>query len=298
VPVETFNYLDSLDPSNPPTSDGLVQGDDHIRGIKAVLKSTFAGVSGAATRLIGSTWGFLAGDGSLSAPAFSFTSEAALGLYRSSAGVMTSTGVLRSVKDVGQVAMFATATVPDGWLVCDGQAVSRITYADLYGKIGTIWGAGDGSTTFNVPPLQDHFPRHRNASGAAGAVGTLQADQNKSHTHGVSGTTASENATHTHGVSGTTGAMSANASHSHQYGQDTFSAGLWGGGSFGGYVNTASNNATTSATNTDHTHAFAVTSGSENQNHQHTFAVTSATGSADGSEARPLSATLLFCIRY
>ncbi len=51
----------------------------------------------------------------------------------------------------GIVSDFAGATIPDGWLLCYGQAVSRTTYADLFSAIGTLYGAGDGSTTFNVP---------------------------------------------------------------------------------------------------------------------------------------------------
>lgn len=46
---------------------------------------------------------------------------------------------------------FAGGTVPDGYLLCDGSAVNRTTYARLFAVIGTTWGAGDGSTTFNLP---------------------------------------------------------------------------------------------------------------------------------------------------
>ena len=55
---------------------------------------------------------------------------------------------------VGAVVEFPTTDstkVPDGWLFCDGRAVSRTTYADLFAIIGTYFGAGDGSTTFNIP---------------------------------------------------------------------------------------------------------------------------------------------------
>lgn len=45
-------------------------------------------------------------------------------------------------------------TAPPGWIFCFGQAVSRTTYAALFANIGTIWGAGDGSTTFNVPDFR------------------------------------------------------------------------------------------------------------------------------------------------
>lgn len=48
---------------------------------------------------------------------------------------------------------FAGSTAPQGWLLCDGSAVSRSTYSDLFTAIGTTYGAGDGSTTFNVPDL-------------------------------------------------------------------------------------------------------------------------------------------------
>ena len=51
----------------------------------------------------------------------------------------------------GVVGWFALAAVPAGWLACDGSAVSRATYATLYGVIGNTYGAGDGVTTFNVP---------------------------------------------------------------------------------------------------------------------------------------------------
>lgn len=51
----------------------------------------------------------------------------------------------------GELMSFAGATPPAGWLVCDGRAVSRTTYGQLFAAIGTTWGAGDGSTTFNLP---------------------------------------------------------------------------------------------------------------------------------------------------
>ena len=51
----------------------------------------------------------------------------------------------------GSIQMYAGATVPSGWLACDGSTVSRSTYASLFAAIGTTWGVGDGSTTFDVP---------------------------------------------------------------------------------------------------------------------------------------------------
>jgi microcystin-dependent protein len=54
----------------------------------------------------------------------------------------------------GMLAPFAGSTAPTGWLLCYGQAVSRTTYATLFGVIGTSYGVGDGSTTFNVPDMR------------------------------------------------------------------------------------------------------------------------------------------------
>lgn len=51
----------------------------------------------------------------------------------------------------GTMIAFAGKSVPDGWLLCNGALVSRTTYAKLFAAIGTVWGAGDGSTTFKLP---------------------------------------------------------------------------------------------------------------------------------------------------
>ena len=59
---------------------------------------------------------------------------------------------------VGSISLFAGTTAPNGWLICDGSAVSRTTYANLFSVIGTTYGSGDGSTTFNIPDLQGRVP--------------------------------------------------------------------------------------------------------------------------------------------
>jgi len=59
---------------------------------------------------------------------------------------------------VGSISLFAGTTAPSGWLICDGSAVSRTTYANLFSVIGTTYGAGDGSTTFNIPDIQGKVP--------------------------------------------------------------------------------------------------------------------------------------------
>ena len=57
----------------------------------------------------------------------------------------------------GDIKIQTTSTIPSGWLLCNGAAISRTTYAKLFAAIGTMYGAGDGSTTFNLPDLRDRF---------------------------------------------------------------------------------------------------------------------------------------------
>ena len=59
---------------------------------------------------------------------------------------------------LGQILLYAGADEPDGWLICDGRAVSRTTYQDLYEIIGDYYGGGDGSTTFNLPDYTGRAP--------------------------------------------------------------------------------------------------------------------------------------------
>ena len=68
-----------------------------------------------------------------------------------------------AVEPVGILVAFAGATAPAGWLLCDGAAVSRTTYAGLFAVIGTAYGAGNGSSTFNVPDLRGRIPVGRDS---------------------------------------------------------------------------------------------------------------------------------------
>ena len=72
---------------------------------------------------------------------------------------------------VGAVVAFAGSTTPQGWLLCDGSAVSRTDYAALYAVIGTTYGAGNGSTTFNLPNLVDKFVEGSATAGTVKSAG-------------------------------------------------------------------------------------------------------------------------------
>jgi len=93
----------------------------------------------------------------------------------------------------GQVGTFAMSTCPSGWAAADGSAVSRtVTYSGLFAAIGTTWGSGDGSTTFNLPDLRGTFLRGSgtnatgSSSGAVGpSVGTYAADTYLNHSHSI-----------------------------------------------------------------------------------------------------------------
>jgi microcystin-dependent protein len=99
--------------------------------------------------------------------------------------------------NVGFVLMVASSTIPAGFLECNGAAVSRTTYASLFSAIGTTWGSGDGSTTFNLPDLRGEFIRgwdhgrgrdlHAATRTGGDAVGSSQLDsiQNFTGTSGI-----------------------------------------------------------------------------------------------------------------
>jgi len=62
------------------------------------------------------------------------------------------------ITPTGSLTMFAGSSAPSGWLLCNGTAVSRTTYADLFAVVGTTYGVGNGSTTFNLPDLRNRAP--------------------------------------------------------------------------------------------------------------------------------------------
>lgn len=65
---------------------------------------------------------------------------------------------------IGALGMWLTDSAPTGWLICDGSAVSRATYSSLYAVIADVFGAGDGSTTFNLPDLRNRVPVGRDTT--------------------------------------------------------------------------------------------------------------------------------------
>ena len=87
---------------------------------------------------------------------------------------------------IGVVQAYAGNTVPDGWLLCDGSSVSRTDYAELYSVIGDTYGAGDGSTTFDLPNLTDKFIEGSATSGTIKSAGLPNITGTIGFTTGVS----------------------------------------------------------------------------------------------------------------
>jgi microcystin-dependent protein len=98
-----------------------------------------------------------------------------------------------SVPPVGVVTAFAGSSAPAGYLLCDGAAVSRTTYSALFAIIGTTYGAGNGSTTFNIPDLTGRIPVGKNSAtfSTLGAKGgeenhTMTINEMPAHKHSTS----------------------------------------------------------------------------------------------------------------
>lgn len=196
---------------------------------------------------------------------------------------------VREIMPAGTIVQTARTSAATGWLMSQGQAVSRITYADLYNAIGTTYGTGDGLTTFNLPNLKGRVPVGLDATqvefNTLGEIGgakthTLTESELPSHTH--TGTTGTESAGHTHTFSGTTSTGGA-----HTHGMSTTlqvssaeSAG-WGLASGGGFTNrviVSANSQTIIASSAgDHSHTYSGTTAGTSATHTHSF-TSAATG--------------------
>lgn len=144
---------------------------------------------------------------------------------------------------IASIFEYAGLIAPSGYLLCQGQAVSRTTYADLFKIIGSTYGSGDDSTTFNLPNLKGRVPAGLDSSdndfktlGKTGGEKTHQLveDEIPIHNHSAS-TTVNSAGAHTHGAS-----TSNNGSHSHSISGKANSAGNHGHSTY--YLSDLTNN--------------------------------------------------------
>jgi microcystin-dependent protein len=124
--LESGTYLDDLVATNPPQSDSLTQAAGHLRLIKSVLLASFPAVSGAVTAT------------------------------HTELNTAASTVAAAQFVPAGVISAFGGSSLPSGYLWCNGDEVSRATYAGLFTAIGVTWGSTSG-TTFTLPNLKDRF---------------------------------------------------------------------------------------------------------------------------------------------
>lgn len=103
----------------------------------------------------------------------------------------------------GTIKPYAGSSAPDDYLFCDGTTVSRSTYANLFTIIGTTYGSGDGSTTYNLPDTRQRFILGRAFSGTGSVLGAIGGSIDHVHSVNPPSTTSSSNGDHNHtGVTG------------------------------------------------------------------------------------------------
>jgi len=203
---------------------------------------------------------------------------------------MTKTATLADVPNNGQLAqtgeikMWPTSSPPVGYLLCDGSAVSRTTYAALFALIGTTFGAGDGSSTFGLPNYTDRTVIGAGGLYSVGATGGSKDATLVSHSHTYSATTSTESADHSHSGTTSTGG-------SHQHGIPTV---LGAGGILAIDQETRGTSATVD-TDAAGSHDHTITTGGVSANHTHSV---SGSTSTDGSSATDANLPPYLGIRF
>lgn len=209
MPLETASFISDLNASNPAHSDGLNQADAHMRLIKAALKSTFPSITGPVTASqadLNAITGLLTAGVTALADSGAFfktpgaggptgfgpaASATQLNFYTSGvqAGAMTVNGLTLigglttsgaisgpGVVPIGSTVIWWSDVLPTQgtWCWANGGVLPRTgAGAALFALIGTTYGAGDGSTTFNVPNLQEVVPVGKSTMGGAASSGLL-----------------------------------------------------------------------------------------------------------------------------
>jgi microcystin-dependent protein len=99
---------------------------------------------------------------------------------------------------VGSITAYTVSIAPTGWLICNGAQVSRITYASLFATIGTTFGSGDNTTTFNLPNYQGAFLRGTGTNGIYSGPPVNTSQNHATQTHSHNSTSVVNDPGHTH----------------------------------------------------------------------------------------------------
>jgi microcystin-dependent protein len=220
--ITTLVYCDGL--NFYPVTDGTTSNFTVNGNLAVTGTTTLTGALGASTATF---------SGAISSVSPTFTGTptaptAAAGTNTTQ--IATTAFVLSNGAPTGGLVMWPTGTAPSGWLLCTGTAVSRTTYAALFAVIGTTFGVGDNSTTFNLPNYTNRMPYGTTVGTTGGSADAVVV----SHTH----TATSTDSGHTHSsvTSGTFG--------SGRYGPDPIPAPAAGNTGTGNAVITTTVNAT------------------------------------------------------
>ncbi|MBU2926978.1 phage tail protein [Winogradskyella psychrotolerans] len=234
--------------------------------------------------------------------------------------------LLNETKDaipIGAIFTFPMAATPVGYLVCDGSAVSRTTYADLFTVLGVTYGEGNGSTTFNLPDYRGKFLRGHDAAagndpnaltrnnrgdGTTGdAVGTQQDNAFTDHTHSIDppNTESTTNGNHNHTATASSSTSTTTGSHMHQLkgelGKFQLSTSTFAPQYFLIRPGSGPDNYNTPSTGS-HNHSTTPTIHvASNGDHIHNVNIDafSSGGSYTGStESRPINISVIWCIKY
>lgn len=192
----------------------------------------------------------------------------------------------QSAEPLGSVVAYGGTSAPSGWLLCDGTAISRTTYSDLFDIIGETYGIGDGSTTFNIPDMQGRAPVGVGSHTSVNALGendgqATVASRRPKHAHTFSLSTGG--ASHSHSYS-----SSSDGSHSHSVTGATGSTGGGGVPSAGGSVYTS----TGTGSGGSHSH-----SGSINSNGGHGHNLSGGVGTSGGLTDGPCYVVVNYIIK-
>ena len=129
-----------------------------------------------------------------------------MGLFSGGTEIINNGELLEGGIPTATIVPWSSSSVPSGFLECNGLAVSRSTYSALFAIVGTTYGAGDGSTTFNVPDLEDNVPVGKSGTknlGSTGGANTVAATGNVGGSTANATLSTAQLASHNHNIIGT-----------------------------------------------------------------------------------------------
>lgn len=184
---------------------------------------------------------------------------------------------------VGAIKMWAMNTAPTGYLECNGAAISRTTYSSLFAIIGTTYGVGDGSTTFNLPNYNGEFLRGLDNGSGNDLEAASRTDRGDGTTGDVVGSKQlSANISHLHTVNPPSTTTNSAGGHSHSYTRMDRS---------GAFSATGSG----SASRDDYTTGYSSYAGA----HNHTLNIAAFNSVSSGaSDGRPRNVSIMYIIKY